>query len=169
MDPFELRRRIRDLVEPTVQRLGFDLVAVEWAGGVLRLSLDGPEGIGADQCVAVSRRLSLLLDEADPIQGSYTLEVSSPGMERPVERLEDFRRFAGYRVKVRLLPGHPRRRYTGTIKGAEGEEVVLEVDGEEHRVDHESIERAHLDLDLDAYERLAAELYQPAASKEQGS
>lgn len=163
MDPFILRRKIRALVEPAVVRSGFDLVAVEWSGGrsgaILRLSIDGPDGVGADDCAEVSFRVSPLLDEADPISGPYNLEVSSPGIERPVQRLEDFQKLAGFRVKIRLFEGHPRRRYSGRIVGVDDHEVIVQADGQEHRLDFDSIERAHLVLDLDEYERLPAVLY----------
>lgn len=163
MDSFELRQRIRGLVEPTVSRLGFDLVSVEWitdqSGRALRLSIDGPKGVGADDCALISKRLSPLLDAEDPIQGKYLLEVSSPGIERPVERLDDFAKLSGFRAKIRLFEGHPRRRYTGTLGGVEDQEILVTVDGEQHRIDYDSIERANLVLDLDEYEQLPERLY----------
>jgi ribosome maturation factor RimP len=163
MDPYVLRKKVREIVEPPIHRLGFDLVAVEWGTDrgrpVLRLSIDGPKGVGADDCAEVTFRVSPLLDEADPIDGSYALEVSSPGIERPVERLDDWRRLMGFRAKIRLFEGHPRRRYTGTITGVDGGQVVVNVDGAEHRIDFDSIERAHLVLDLDEFERLPGLLY----------
>lgn len=159
MDLTSLQRDIRDLVEPTIVRLGFDLVAVEWLGGrqgsILRLSIDAPAGVSAEDCGNVSEQVSPLLDAADPIQGHYTLEVSSPGIERPVQRRQDFERFAGYRVKVKLSEGPPRRRYTGVIGPLDGDEVTLLVDGQEHRIPMDLIERAHLVLDLDEYQKLA--------------
>lgn len=173
MDPFLLCRRLRDLVEPTVNRLGFDLVAVELTGDVgrrvLRLSIDGPQGVGADDCAAVSFRVSPLVDEADPLKGSYHLEVSSPGIERPVQRLGDFARLAGFRAKLRLFEGHPRRRYSGRLAGVDGHEILVVADGQEHRLDYESIERAHLVLDLDEYERLPEVLYGAGAVGESTS
>ncbi len=150
--------------------MGFDLVAVEWSGDrsgrILRLSIDGPDGVGADDCAEVSLRLSPLLDEADPITGAYVLEVSSPGIERPVQRLDDFHRLQGFRAKIRLFEGHPRRRYTGTLAGVDGSEIRIEVDGAEHRIDFDSIERANLVLELDEYERLPEVLYGPRALEE---
>jgi ribosome maturation factor RimP len=156
MHPRDFAKTVRELVEPTIQRLGFDLVAVELLGGVrravLRLSV---QGVGADDCATISHRISPLLDEADVIKGSYDLEVSSPGIDRPVQRHSDFRRFVGYRVRLRLEEGLPRRRYAGTLVRVDGDDIVVEVDGEHHVVSFESIERAQLVLDLEEYARLA--------------
>lgn len=158
MDPTSLQHKIRALVEPTVSRLGYDLVAVEWTGArrgpLLRLSIDAPGGVDADDCAKVSESVSPLLDASDPIPSSYTLEVSSPGIERPVQRREDFTRFAGYRIKIRLFEGPPRRRYAGVLGPLDGDDVVVTVDGVEHRVALEDIERANLVLDLDEYQKL---------------
>lgn len=168
-----LQHTVRALLEPTVQRLGYDLVAIEWVTGkrrpVLRLSIDGPEGIGADDCATVSHRVSPLLDEADPIASAYTLEVSSPGIERPVQRPDDFRRFAGYTVKIRLEKGLPRRRYTGIIRGVDDGLLRLEADDEIHEIDLDSIQRAHLVLDFDAFERFAEEGLPPIPDADDAS
>ena len=160
MHVHDLQHRIRSVVETTVSRLGFDLVAVELVGrgpgAVLRLSIDSPSGVSADDCAGVSRELSPMLDEDDPIATNYTLEVSSPGIERPVQRLADFARFAGFKARVRLVDGYGRRRYTGELTGVhDDEEIGLDVGGEEHRFHLEAIERAHLVLTLDEYQRLA--------------
>ncbi|MEQ1504421.1 MAG: ribosome maturation factor RimP [Myxococcota bacterium] len=160
MDPNALQLQIRTLVEPTVARLGFDLVAVEWSGGrtgpLLRLSIDAPGGVSAEDCATVSEQVSPLLDASDPVPSAYTLEVSSPGIDRPVQRRADFERFVGYRVRLRLFEGPPRRRYVGVIGPIEGEELLVSVDGAEHRIPLDQIERAHLVLDLDEYQRLGA-------------
>ncbi len=159
MDPIALRQQVRDLVESTVQGLGYDLVAVEWVGGamgpVLRLSIESPSGIDADDCATVSEHVSPILDESDPINVRYFLEVSSPGIDRPLQRASDFERFLGYRVKMRLVEGPPRRRYAGLIGPVDGEEVTVVVDGAEHRIPLDTVERAHLVLDLDEYKKLA--------------
>ncbi|MBN2800683.1 MAG: ribosome maturation factor RimP [Deltaproteobacteria bacterium] len=159
MQANSLAVKIRTLIEATVERMGFELVAVEWLGGpqggTLRVSIDGPEGVSAGDCADVTHHISPLLDEADPISGAYRLEVSSPGMERPLQRMADFQRFAGYRAKIRLVPGPPRRRYTGTLKGVEGDEVRIEVDGEEFSLMLEDIEQARLVLDLDEFAALS--------------
>ena len=159
MDPTSLQQRVRELIEPSVERLGFDLVAVEWVGAtrgrVLRISVEAPGGVTAEDCVRVSHHVSPLLDAADPIEGSYHLEVSSPGIDRPVQRVEDFERFAGFRCKIRLAEGPPRRRYTGVIGPIEDGDLLFSVDGTEHRLPLDLIERAHLVLSLDEYQRLA--------------
>jgi ribosome maturation factor RimP len=159
----DLVATIRSLVEPSVNRLGFDLVAVEWVGDtrgpILRVSIDNPHGIAAKDCAEVSRYIEPLLDEADPIEQAYKLEVSSPGIERPVQRLADYARFEGYRAKIRLEEGHPRRRYTGRLAGVDGDEITIEVDGVPHVLRHDTIQRAHLVLDLDEYEKLAEVLH----------
>lgn len=159
MDARTLESRIRGLLEEPVRQLGFDLVAVEWSSGrrgpILRLSVDAPGGVTAEDCVKVSHHVSPLLDAEDPIASSYHLEVSSPGIERPIQRDQDFERFQGYRVKIRLSEGPPRRRYTGVIGPIEDGELRLSVDGTEHRIPLDLVERAHLVLDLDEYQKLA--------------
>lgn len=156
MDRLTLRLDVRQAIEPTVARLGYDLVAIEWTGNrVLRISVDKPGGFGADDCSLVSQHISPLLDAADPIEGRYTLEVSSPGIDRPVERREDFLRFTGYRAKVKLAAGAARRRYTGDLAGVEEDELLITVDGTTHRIFLDNIEHCHLVLDLDQYQRLS--------------
>ena len=156
MDLLSLRLDVRAAIEPTIGRLGYDLVAVEWVGNrVLRLSIEKPGGIGADDCSLVTQNVSPLLDAADPVEGRYTLEVSSPGIDRPVERRDDFRRFTGFRAKIKLGPGAPRRRYTGDLLGVEDDELLIDVDGTTHRLFLDNIEHCNLVLDLDQYQRLA--------------
>lgn len=167
MHPLELERHVRKLVEPVLARRGIDLVAVEWSGGVLRMAIDTATGATVADCVSASHLVSPILDADDPIASSYKLEVCSPGIDRPVQRLEDFQRFVGYRVKIRLVEGYPRRRYTGALRGADAVDVSVEVDGVVHKVPFDAIERAQLVLDLDEYQRLAADGL-PSGSAEQG-
>lgn len=183
MDPFALRTTIRELIEPTVNRLGYDLVAVEWTSssgpGTLRVSIDAlpgvasadsggdPRGITAHACARVSRAIEPLLDAADPIRARYTLEVSSPGIERPVQRAADFERFIGYTVRIRLEPGPPRRRYTGEIVDVRDRDLILLADGQEHALHLDTIERANLVLSLEQYQDLATALPEPPARRPQ--
>jgi ribosome maturation factor RimP len=159
MDVSGFRQHIRDTVGDTITRLGFDLVAVELtadqAGNLLRLSVDGPNGISVAECTLISRHLTPLIDEVDPVEGAYRLEVSSPGIKRPVQRISDFQRFTGYRVKIRLYEGVGRRRFTGDIVRVDSEDIFVSVDGTEHGVPFTDIEMAHLQLDIEQFQALA--------------
>jgi ribosome maturation factor RimP len=94
----------------------------------------------------------------DLISGRYFLEVSSPGIERPVQRSEDFLRFIGYRARIVLEPGGGRRRYKGVLSGMNDGALDIEVDGTLHSLDMDAIERAHLILDLDEYKKISEAL-----------
>jgi ribosome maturation factor RimP len=144
-----VRGDLRSLLEPGVKALGFELVDVELEGGgartTLRVFIDGPQGITVDDCARVSRQLSAILDVEDPIAGRYTLEVSSPGLDRPLVTPEDFRRFAGETVKVKTrAPLDGRRNFKGRLAEVEGEGVVIESDGQRFAIAFEAIERARL-------------------------
>src|SRR4051812_30024644 len=101
----DVRDRLRGLLLPGVEALGFELVDAELVGGggnpTLRVYIDNPHGITVDDCAAVSRQISAILDMEDPIAGSYTLEVSSPGLDRPLVTVEDYRKRVGETVKVK--------------------------------------------------------------------
>jgi len=154
-----LRDQIRTVVEPTIVSAGFRLLAIELTGDqtgdIVRLYCDGP-GFGVDDCARISRALSPVLDVEDPMETAYRLEVSSPGIDRPIQTAEDFVRFAGYRAKVRLVPGLDRRRYSGILKGLEDGQIVIEVDGETHRAPLDQLEWGQLVLDLDEFSRIQA-------------
>lgn len=140
---------LRGRLESGVQALGFELVDVELTGGrqhqTLRVYIDGPRGVTVDDCADVSRQLSAILDVEDPFSGSYTLEVSSPGLDRPLVAPADFRRFEGAVIKVRLLHGLDcRRNFTGRLVETTADGVVVEVDGERFSLPFDAIERARL-------------------------
>ena len=147
---------VRAVVEPAVRDLGYDLILVEITGGggrrILRLFIDRAEGVGLADCVTVSRELSPLLDVEDPIDGPYSLEVSSPGLDRPLARSEDFERFRGSRVRLRTgKPVEGRRNFSGTLRGLEDGEVLIEDDdGALHRVPFAVLKRANVEYDHDA-------------------
>lgn len=159
-----LRDRIRSIVSPTVAEADCELVAVEITGGdkgqILRLFVDAPGGVTVGQCAGISRSLSPVLDVEDPVSGAYRLEVSSPGIDRPVETPEDFVRFAGLKAKIRLLPGAERRRYTGVLLGVVDDHVQVDVDGETFDLSLSEIDRARLVLDLDEFTALQSRLDQ---------
>jgi len=133
-----------DWLRETLGSLGYELVDLESSrGGLLRVFIDSPRGIRVEDCARVSNHLT----RAFAVEGvDYErLEVSSPGMDRPLKRLEDYARFAGQVASVRLkLPREGRRRYEGRLAGVEGASVVMEVEGERCSFAIGDIERARL-------------------------
>jgi ribosome maturation factor RimP len=145
-----IRDELLRLLGPAVDALGYELYDLEFsrgrAHGMLRIYIDHPEGIDLDACETVSRRVSALLDVEDPVPGEYTLEVSSPGLDRRLTQPAHFDRFAGQRVNVRLrrlVDG--RRKLVGSLAGRDGEMVRLVLDeGGEQLVAIEDIDVARL-------------------------
>ena len=141
---------IRQLLEPVVEDMGYELVTVELTGSpsggqVLRTYIDAPGGILLEDCEQVSRQVSAILDVEDPIKEEYTLEVSSPGVDRPLVKPEHFQRFQGNHVKVVMREARlGRRRFTGLLVEAAPEFVVVEVDGEPYELDYRTMEKANL-------------------------
>jgi ribosome maturation factor RimP len=140
---------LRAMIEPGIRTLGFELVDVEYtrAGSqnVLRVYIDRPGGITVDHCATVSRQVSAVLDVEDPIPEAYVLEVSSPGLDRPLVKREDFERYAGETVKLRLLEAvEGRKNFKGTLVGVEGDAILVDVDKERFRLPMARIERARL-------------------------
>ena len=114
-------------------------------GGHLRLTIDKPEGIDLDDCEAVSHAVSALLDVEDPLPGKYNLEVSSPGLDRKLTKVEHFQRFEGETLKVTTrFPIEGRRRFRGTLVSSDDENIVVEVDGESHSLPLTMIDTARL-------------------------
>lgn len=144
-----LRERLIALIEPLLAQLGYELVELEHAPGrghgVVRVFIDKPEGVGLDDCERASREISALLDVEDPIPTAYSLEVSSPGLDRILRTRGHFDRFVGSRVFVELkAPRDGRRRYTGTLLSVAEEGVSLEVDRRTINVPFEEIGKARL-------------------------
>jgi len=141
---------IERLIAPTLEAMGYDIVRVMISGKEQRIlqimaerQSDG--GMGVDDCSAVSRAVSAVLDVEDPIEGSYTLEVSSAGLDRPLTRLADFDRFAGFDARVELVaPREGRRRFSGALRGLDGETVVLDTEDGEARLAFADIAKAKL-------------------------
>ena len=146
---------LQRLLEPVVAALGYELWGVELnarpRSSLLRLFIDSPHGITVDDCAAVSRQASAALDVSDPITGAYTLEVSSPGWDRPLFRKEQYERYKGSRVKVRLarlMDGQ--RNLDGVIVGADDDAVELEITADRRlRVPWGAIRKASLMMDDD--------------------
>ena len=146
---------LRTLLEPAVSALGFELVGVEFIAGrrgLLRVYIDSEDGITVDDCQSVSHQVSGLLDVEDPIRGQYSLEVSSPGLDRPLFRAADFERFAGHEVRLRLVtPLEGRRKFRGVLAGLRDGRVVVQVEEQELVVALEEIDEARLVPDYDSH------------------
>ncbi|MBS8224939.1 ribosome maturation factor RimP [Vannielia litorea] len=128
-------QRMAEIVQPVIEGMGFELVRLRLMGGKtanLQIMAEKPEGgIEVDDCARISTAVSAVLDVEDPIEDEYTLEVSSPGIDRPLTRLKDFDRWEGYEAKLEtteMIDG--RRRFKGELQGTEGSEVLIEI--EEH-------------------------------------
>jgi len=137
------------VLEPTIERLGYELtdldVRIGGKGGFIRLTIDKPDGIGLEDCEKVSHAVSALLDVEDPIAGNYNLEVSSPGLDRKLTKVEHFQRFKGETLKVSMrFPIEGRRRFRGTLVSSDEENIVVEVDGESHSLPLSMIDTARL-------------------------
>ncbi|WP_029351554.1 ribosome maturation factor RimP [Bosea sp. 117] len=122
--------RVAAIVEPVLEGLGFRLVRVKISGAngvTVQIMAERPDGgFGIDECEAASRALSPVLDVEDPISGAYNLEMSSPGIDRPLVRAGDFQRWAGHDLKVEMAVAHDgRKRFRGILIGAEGGEAIL--------------------------------------------
>jgi ribosome maturation factor RimP len=134
---------VTEVVAPLVDRLGAVLVDVEHHGAVLRVVVDDDGGIGTERLTEVTRAVSEALDDADPLPAHYTLEVSSPGLERPLRRPDQFVRAIGEEVSVKTRPSHQgARRLRGRLVAADGAQIELSVDGRPVTLALEDIERA---------------------------
>lgn len=148
----ELEAHISSLVEPLLQREGYELVAVEILGSgpstILRLYIDKPGGVTLDDCATVSEAVSAMMDVDDPIESAYELEVSSPGVDRPLRKPADYERFAGQKVKIKTfgpIEGTDNRKmFPGVLKGIAGDKVSVEVDGTVFEVPLDLIAKANL-------------------------
>ena len=141
---------LTNLLMPVVTDLGLECLGVEYSpshgNSLVRVYIDAPQrAVTVDDCEAVSRQVSAMLDVNDPITGRYTLEVSSPGLDRPLYTPQQFARFIGQSAKIEVnLAIAGRRRFQGPILAVEGEEVVLEQDGVPVRITHANIHKAKL-------------------------
>ena len=145
---------VQDQLAALVADEGFELLATEVAGSgskmILRLVIDGPDGVGLDKCASVSRQASAILDVDDPIQHRYILEVSSPGLDRKLYSAGDFERFAGRRVSIRMKPTYrEHRNIDGELVGmSENSNVCLVGDnGQEVNLPLDEIFEARLEVD----------------------
>jgi ribosome maturation factor RimP len=143
-------RQIEEMLESTVRAMGFALWGVEYISqgrhSVLRVYIERDSGITVDDCAAVSSQVSAILDVEDPISGEYTLEVSSPGMDRRLFALEQYAAYIGEIVDLQLRsPFDGRRKFKGVLTAIEGEDVVLKIDDHEFLLPHDAIDKARVE------------------------
>ena len=150
----EILDKVRRIAAPLAAQEGMELVDVEIGGPggrqTLRLYIDRKGGVSLDDCTSVSRAVSAALDVEDPIDGAYDLEVSSPGLDRPLRTPEHFRKFAGSKVRIRTFGPVPecedRKTFVGILKGYEEDgSIAVEVDGKVFRVPHNLVSKANVE------------------------
>lgn len=142
-------QQLQLMIEPTIEAMGFQLWGMEYRSQgrhtLLRIYIDSEKGVNIDNCAEVSRQVSGIFDVEDPVGGEYTLEVSSPGIDRPLFRLEQYARYIGDWIELRLRTAFEgRRKFSGTLKGLEGEDVMVQVDDHEFLLPFNSIDQAKI-------------------------
>jgi len=147
--------KLTELVQPLVADLGYEFVGLEYSSNpknpALVIYIDKPEGIAVEDCEQTSREVAALLDVEDPIAGHYVLEVSSPGMDRPLFTVRQFEQFIGEQVQLTLFaPQEGRRKFKGRILGVQEEQILIEQDGKEVILKHGNIAKARLVPDYDS-------------------
>ena len=148
----EQTHRVEKLIAPSLEALGFELVRVRFGGPgrpTLQIMIERQdrEALTVDDCASASKAISALLDVEDPIGGAYNLEISSPGLDRPLTRIGDFERFAGFEAKIEVtVPVDGRKRLRGQVLGVENGNVRISRDEGSHSVPFETIKKAKLIL-----------------------
>jgi len=140
---------LKELVAPVAQALGYELWGIEYSSqgkqSVVCIYIDNAEGIDVDDCAKLSRQVGGIFDVEEPIAGEYSLQVSSPGMDRRLFTLDQCTRYVGAQVKVRLRTAFEgRRNFTGQMTGVEGDDVVVAVDDHEYLLPFDQIEKANI-------------------------
>ncbi len=141
--------KVEQFLEPLLVEMGCELVDIEFrqesGGWVLRVYIDKEDGVGLEECASVSRQLGHYIEVEDLVEQSYNLEVSSPGLERPLKREKDFIRFAGRKARVKMVEKIDNQRvFIGTLQGIADDDVLLEVDGEVVNLPVAGIKKARL-------------------------
>lgn len=147
--------RVLEACEPLLTQLGYECVFLEFIGsgkhGILRFYIDKPGGATIDDCVQASRQLEVVLDVDEPITASYRLEVSTPGVDRPLGRFQDFETYAGQTANIKTRqPISNRRNWSGVLAGIRQSEVLIEVEGETVPIPFSEIKKAHLKYSFSA-------------------
>ena len=140
---------LSELITPVVEALGCDLWGIEYLSQgrhtLVRIYIDKEDGIGVEDCEKVSRQVSSLFDVEDPVAGQYTLEVSSPGMDRPLYTVEQYQRFVGEQVAIKLSRAFEgRKKFSGQLVAVENDELVVQVDDEQYILPVELIDKANI-------------------------
>jgi ribosome maturation factor RimP len=151
-------KKLNELLQPLVEDLGYEFVGLEYNSNpkhsVLRIYIDREDGVGIEDCETVSRETAALLDVKDPIRSHYNLEVSSPGLARPLFTPAHFKEFAGNEAQINLFaPQDGRRKFSGAILSADENSVSIDQDGSEVTLDFDNIAKANLVPD---YEKILA-------------
>jgi len=138
------------LFEPVVESMGYELVGIEYHSsehhGVLRIYIDHDDGITVDDCAKVSRQISAVIDVEDPIEMAFDLEVSSPGVNRPLFKFSDYQKYTGSLAKIKLAVAlNGRKNFNGMLKGVdENQQVIVDVDNEIFELPYQDIAKANL-------------------------
>jgi len=151
-------QKLNEMLQPLVEDLGYEFVGLEYSNNpknsLLRIYIDHDNGVGIDDCETVSREVAALLDVNDPIKGHYNLEISSPGLDRPLFTPAHYRQFTGSKAQINLFaPQDGRRKFSGKILGADERLVRVEQDGSEVTLEFANIAKAKLVPD---YEQILA-------------
>ena len=144
-----MQSRLEKLLSPVAEAFDCELWGLDYRAqgkkSLLRLYIDKQGGVAVEDCERISRQAASVLDVEDPIAGEYTLEVSSPGMDRPFFRLEQYANYVGETIAIKLrMAFDGRRKFTGVLAGIENDEIVLQVDNEEYLLPFELIDKANL-------------------------
>lgn len=148
-----ISKQVEAIALPVLVELGLELVEVQYrreqSGWVLRLIIDKQEGVSLDDCTAASREIGQLLDIEDFIDQAYNLEVSSPGLDRPLKSMADFQRFVGRKAKIKTAePIGGERVFVGRIQQTSGDTIILEIGGTELRIPFEQVSKARLEVEF---------------------
>ena len=158
-----LTDKIAEMIEPTIEGLGFELVRVQLfssprgEASTLQVMAEKEDGtMTVEGCAKISREISTLLDVGDTIDSEYVLEVSSPGLDRPLTRKKDFVNYAGFEAKIELIKAvENRKRYRGILLGVENDLILIKVDGEKYQFDFSDVLKAKLVMTDELVERSA--------------
>lgn len=158
MDMHKEKTELQAILAPTIEAMGYELWGFVYVpqsrNSVLRVYIDSERGITVSDCERVSRQLSAVLDVEDPLPGTYTLEVSSPGLDRPLFTLDQFRRYLGAGVNIRVhTPIERRRHFKGTLQAVQGDDVIVRVEDVDYVLALDNISKASLLLDENLFKK----------------